>query len=77
MLTVYSKNNCPNCEQAKALLDNSSIEYETIMVEDNPDAMRFLLSEGHRSMPQIYKDGKLFVANGHQGLMKKWRNGEL
>jgi glutaredoxin len=77
MLTVYSKNNCPNCEQAKALLDNSDIQYETIMVEDNPDAMKFLLAEGHRTMPQIYKDGELFVVGGHQGLMKKWRNGEL
>ena len=30
--------------------------------------MQFILSEGHRTMPQIYKDGKLFVEGGFQGL---------
>jgi len=28
------------------------------------------MSEGHRTVPQIYQDGKLFVEGGFQGLSK-------
>ena len=70
MLTVYSKNNCPFCVQAKNLLKLKNIEFEEINIEDYPDAREFILSEGHRTVPQIYKDGKLFVQGGFQGLSK-------
>jgi glutaredoxin len=28
------------------------------------------MEAGHRTVPQIYKDGKLFVEGGYQGLSK-------
>ena len=62
MLTIYSKNNCGYCVQAKSLLKNNDIPFEEINIEEDADQMQFILSEGHRTMPQIYKDGKLFVA---------------
>ena len=68
MLTIYSKNNCGYCVQAKSLLKNNDIPYEEINIEVDADQMQFILSEGHRTMPQIYKDGKLFVEGGFQGL---------
>jgi len=68
MLTLYTKNNCGYCLQAKALLKNNDIPYEEINIEQNPDAMTFVLNEGHRTMPQIYCEGKLFVEGGYQGL---------
>ena len=61
MLTVYSKNNCPFCVQAKNLLQLKGIEYEEIKIDENPEAREFVLAEGHRTVPQIYKDGVLFV----------------
>ena len=70
MLTVYSKNNCPFCVQAKNLLTLKGIEYEEIKIDENPEAKEFVLSEGHRTVPQIYKDGTLFVQGGYQGLSK-------
>ena len=70
MLTVYSKNNCPFCVQAKNLLQLKGIEYEEIKIDENPEAREFVLSEGHRTVPQIYKDGTLFVQGGYQGLSK-------
>lgn len=70
MLTVYSKNNCPFCVQAKNLLTLKGIEYEEIKIDENPEAREFVLSEGHRTVPQIYKDGVLFVQGGYQGLSK-------
>ena len=70
MLTVYSKNNCPFCVQAKNLLQLKGIEYEEIKIDEVPEAREFVLSEGHRTVPQIYKDGTLFVQGGYQGLSK-------
>jgi len=70
MLTVYSKNNCPFCVQAKNLLQLKGIEYEEIKIDENPEAREFVLAEGHRTVPQIYKDGALFVQGGYQGLSK-------
>ena len=70
MLTVYSKNNCPFCVQAKNLLQLKGIEYEEIKIDEVPEAREFILAEGHRTVPQIYKDGALFVQGGYQGLSK-------
>jgi len=70
MLTVYSKNNCPFCVQAKNLLQLKGIEYEEIKIDEVPEAREFVLAEGHRTVPQIYKDGKLFVQGGYQGLSR-------
>lgn len=70
MLTVYSKNNCPFCTQAKNLLTLKGIEYEEIKIDESPEAREFVLAEGHRTVPQIYKDGVLFVQGGYQGLSR-------
>lgn len=70
MLTVYSKANCPFCDQAKNLLKLKNIAYEEIRVDQIPEAREFIMAEGHRTVPQIYKDGKVFVEGGFQGLSK-------
>lgn len=70
MLTVYSKNHCPFCDQAKALLKSKSIPFEEIKIDETPEAREFIVAEGHRTVPQIYKDGKLFVEGGFNGLRK-------
>jgi glutaredoxin 3 len=68
MLTLYTKNNCGYCLQAKALLKNNDIPYEEVNIETAEEARNFVISEGHRTMPQIYREGKLFVEGGFQGL---------
>ncbi len=70
MLTVYSKNSCPFCVQAKNLLTLKGIEFTEIKIDETPEAKEFILAEGHRTVPQIYKDGVLFVQGGYQGLSK-------
>lgn len=57
-VVVYSKNMCGYCVQAKNWLKNKGIEYKEINIEDQPEAREFVISEGHRTMPQIYIDGK-------------------
>jgi glutaredoxin len=55
---------------AKQYLDTNGFEYEEIRVDTNPEAREFLISEGHRTMPQIYNNGKLLVAGGGQALVR-------
>ena len=71
MITVYSKNNCPYCVQAKNLLKLKGIEFEEIRIDQDSEAREFMLGEGHRTVPQIYRDGKLLVEGGYQGLSKQ------
>lgn len=63
MLTVYSKQNCSACDQAKKFLISKSVEFNEIKIDQTPEAKSFLLEAGHRSVPQIYKDGKVFVSS--------------
>ncbi len=70
MLTVYSKNNCPFCVQAKNLLKSKKIEFNEIKIDEDIEAKEFILEQGHRTVPQIYLNGKLFVEGGFQGLSK-------
>jgi glutaredoxin 3 len=70
MITVYSKNNCPFCDRAVALLESKGIPFNIIKMEDQPDAREFLMDQGLRSVPQIFKDGVL-LPGGYQGLAGK------
>jgi len=70
MIIVYSKNNCPFCDRAKALLESKEIQFKTVMMEDTPGAREFLMDQGLRSVPQIFKDGVL-LPGGYQGLAGK------
>jgi glutaredoxin len=71
MITVYSKNNCPFCVQAKNLLTNKGIGFTEVKIDEDSDAKDFILSKGHRTVPQLYKDGALLVEGGYQGLAKQ------
>lgn len=70
MITVYSKDPCPFCVQAKRLLEARGVEYTEVRIDQDEEARQFVLSQGHRTVPQLYKDGKLFVEGGFQGLSK-------
>jgi glutaredoxin 3 len=70
MLTVYSKKHCSFCDQAKALLKRKDIAFEEIKIDEDEQAREFILGKGHRTVPQIYYRGKLFVEGGFQGLSK-------
>ena len=70
MITVYSKNNCPFCEQAKHLLKSKDIAFEELKIDEDLEAREWLIAQGHRTAPQLYLNGKLFVEGGFQGLSK-------
>jgi glutaredoxin len=70
MITVYSKNNCPFCVQAKRLLESKNVDYREVNIEEVPDARQMLLDRGLRSVPQIFNEEEL-IPGGFQGLSKQ------
>ena len=73
MLTVYSKNNCPNCVRAKSLLESRGVNYTEVNIETDPDARQMLLDKGLRSVPQIFHGSEL-LPGGFDGLAKQSNN---
>jgi glutaredoxin 3 len=67
MITVYSKDSCPFCDRAKKLLESRGVEYREINVSQEPAAREFLIEQGLRSVPQIYR-GTILIQGGYQGL---------
>lgn len=74
MLTVYSKENCPLCDQAKALLKSKNIEFTEARIDLDLDAREFLVSRGHRSVPQIYEGETLYIKGGLAELREKLKD---
>ena len=70
MITVYSKPLCGYCEIAKNWLTKHGFEWAEVRIDMNPEARQFLINEGHRTMPQIYHNGKLLVEGGGQALVR-------
>lgn len=70
MITVYSKDNCPFCDKAKKYLKENSIEFIELNIAHDNDARNFLLSQGHKTVPQIYRGEDLIVEGGWNGLSK-------
>lgn len=57
---IWSKYQCPNCDQAKALLEQREISYEERKIGDGYSKEELLEDvPGARSVPQIIIDGKL------------------
>lgn len=70
MITVYSKPLCGYCEMAKNWLTKHGFEWAEVRIDMNPEAREFLINEGHRTIPQIYHNGKLLVEGGGQALVR-------
>jgi glutaredoxin len=70
MINVYSKNNCPECQKAIALLEQKGVPFSVVKIENVPGAREFLIEKGHRAVPQIYYGDELVVADGYKGLTK-------
>ena len=71
MITLYTRPNCKYCEQAKAWLSENDVPYKTIDITENELAREMLKEEGHKTVPQIYLYGELFVEGGYTGLSKQ------
>ena len=56
MTTVYTKNNCVQCDMTKRLMDKMGIEYDTVNISENPEALEKLIELGYRAAPVVIND---------------------
>lgn len=61
MLTIYSKNNCMACVMSKKLAQDLNLTYKEINVDEQPEAMDYLIEQGVRSMPYIESNEEYWV----------------
>lgn len=73
-LVVYTKDNCPYCVNLKEMLREYNISFNEINIAEDEVARSFLKSEGHKTVPQIYHNGKLFVEGGFSGMKQYLEN---
>ncbi len=54
-VTIYTKESCPFCHRAKALLGRKAVAFEEIRVEGRDDLRAWLVERsGQRTVPQIF-----------------------
>lgn len=54
-VTVYSKDHCPYCVRAKALLTRKGVSFEEISVEGRDELRDWLVeATGQRTVPQVF-----------------------
>lgn len=55
---IFSKENCPWCNKAKALLDTENWGYYEWNISENEWARDYIKQSGFTTVPQIYFGGK-------------------
>lgn len=58
MITVYTKNDCAQCDATKKLLDTKQVEYKTVNLTENPDALVDIATLGYRQVPVVVTEEK-------------------
>ncbi len=75
-VTVYSKDYCPYCDRAKAMLKGKGVAFEAIELQDHPGEFQKLKERtGLMTVPQIFIGEKLI--GGYSDMADLDRNGEL
>lgn len=55
-ITVYSKNNCIQCEMTKMWLNQNKIQYESVDVFEHPEKLEEIKSHGFQQLPVVALD---------------------
>lgn len=58
-VTVYTKNDCPQCKMTKRVLNEEEIEYEEFNVEEDKEKMEYVREVlGFTSIPVVVIEGE-------------------
>lgn len=64
--TLYSTDNCTQCNFTKKLLDDRGIDYTPVNIDEQPEAREKLKSEGLMSIPVLKDEDDELVSVGFQ-----------
>ena len=75
-VTLYIRSWCSFCQQATNLLDNKSVSYQTIDIEEQPEKRDEMIElTGRTSVPQVFINQQ--AIGGCDDLFALESNGEL
>ncbi|GAA0348040.1 glutaredoxin-like protein NrdH [Oceanobacillus oncorhynchi subsp. oncorhynchi] len=57
MIKVYTKNNCPQCDMTKTVLEGEGLEFQAINIEEDNGALEYIKSMGFQATPVIVAEG--------------------
>lgn len=66
-IVIYGKKVCSYCDQVKTSLDNLGLDYCYVDIEINEYAKNFIVSQGFKTVPQLYYNNKHY--GGSEGLV--------
>ena len=55
-MILYSKKDCPQCSATKKWLVRNGLEFQEIDIEENKQALEYLISRGYKQAPVIELD---------------------
>lgn len=55
-ITLYTKNNCPQCNMTKRFLIDKQIDYVERNIDTEPQYVDWLKEQGFRSVPVLTKE---------------------
>lgn len=73
-IVMYTTEYCSDCHRAKAFFEANKIEYLRVGLEDNEDAVEFVMkvNNGSRSVPTIiFPDSSVLVEPSWEELRRK------
>lgn len=56
-LTMYTGNNCGRCVQAKSIFTQQGIQFETVNIDEHPEAREMLMEKKLLQLPVINDGG--------------------
>ncbi len=76
-VVVYTKDYCPYCQSAKALLEDKGVEFKEIDVTNDEEQLKEMLAkaDGRTTVPEIFINDKL--VGGYDDLRELDESGEL
>lgn len=71
-VTIYGKDNCPNCDKTKMLCEIKSLEFAhyTVGADISIEALQEKVGKAVRALPQIFlhRDGETEYVGGYDDL---------
>ncbi|EOU1337392.1 glutaredoxin-like protein NrdH [Cronobacter malonaticus] len=55
-ITIYTRNDCVQCHATKRALESRGIAFDTINLDEQPEAIDILRAQGFRQLPVVMAD---------------------
>ncbi|MFU2164025.1 glutaredoxin-like protein NrdH [Streptococcus pluranimalium] len=59
-ITIFSKNNCMQCQMAKKFLEKEGLSFQEINIDENPEHIEYVKSLGFSAAPVIQAGNVVF-----------------